>query len=179
MMPGFQGSLRAAMLWVAAVAANFAALRWLSLAQNEFVLPAALIVVSLQIAAWFAVRGPARFRWFFLGFGASAAGWVALFGLSYSFPESGIQETWPFEYLRWAIGLASEYVYPQLPFGDNIHVLGAATAIFAFVPEVVVAAGVGLLAGGVFRPLSRFITERLKKGSPMKVDNSLMSEADF
>ena len=134
------------------------------------------VVVSLQIAAWLTVRGPTRFRWFFIGFGASAAGWVALFGLANSFPDSGIQETWPFECLCWAIGLASEYVYAQLPFKDNIHVLGAATAIFAFVPEVVLAAGVGLLAGGVFRPLSRLITERLKKGSQVKVDNSLMSE---
>jgi hypothetical protein len=101
---------------------------------------------------------------------------VAHFGLAYSFPDSDIQETWPFECLRWAIGLASEYVYAQLPFGDNIHVLAAATAIFAFVPEVVVAAGVGLLADGVFPALSRLITERLKQGSQMKVDNSLMSE---
>ena len=122
-MPRSQGSVRAAMLWVAAVAANFAALRWLILAQNEFVLPAALIFVSLQLAVWFAAVGPAGFRWFSIGFAAAAAGWLALFGLSYCFPESGILETWPWEYLRWAMGLASEYVYPQLPFRDNILAL--------------------------------------------------------
>ncbi len=33
-MPGIQSSLRAAMLWVAAVGANFAVLRWLILAQK-------------------------------------------------------------------------------------------------------------------------------------------------
>jgi hypothetical protein len=175
-MPGSQGSVRAAMLWVAAVAANFAALRWLILAQNEFVLPAALIFVSLELAAWFAVVGPARFRWFSIGFGAAAAGWLTVFGLSYSFPESGMLETWPWEYLRWAIGLASEHVYPQLPARDNIYVLGAYEAIFAFLPEVVVATTVGLLTAGVIRPLSKLIIQRQKKAGTTKVDSPSRSE---
>jgi len=175
-MPGPQGSVRAAMLWVAAVAANFAALRWLILAQNDFVLPAALIFVSLQLAALVAVVGPARFRWFSIGFGAAAAGWLALFGLSYSFPESGMLETWPWEYLRWAMGLASEHVYPQLPFRDNIYFLGACEAIFAYLPEVVLATAVGLLAAGVIQPLSRLIIQRQNKAGPTKVDSPSRSE---
>ena len=69
-MARFQGSLRAAMLWVAVVGANFAALLAHSCSERICAPGGADRFSSLQVAVWFAVRGPARrFRWFFIGFG--------------------------------------------------------------------------------------------------------------
>ena len=142
------------------VGANLGLLRGLVLDHNElvlpralFVLPAALITFAMQPALWLAVRGTGRFRWFCLGFAASAALWPAFFACAYYVPGVGITKTWLGRYLRWAMEWASPVYSLVTQFTENNFALVSVAAVIAFLPQFAMSAGVGLLVGGLLRPL--------------------------
>ena len=156
-----RASIGEAMFLVALACVDLALMRWFVARQSEVVLQGTLIVVAIQVGLWLAIRGPARARWFWVGFLVAASVWPVLLAVISFDPESSIEGSWPFAYLRWSMNLIDEPLNPLLAaYGNNIFVLGLALAVASFIPQAVMASFGGLLSHCVVRPVIRRFAAR-------------------